>query len=70
MFCVHDPVDFSNSYPINLVGHVHQNWKIKQIGRTFLVNVGVDVWKFYPINIQEILKTIKNFRKESVVPNE
>jgi calcineurin-like phosphoesterase family protein len=36
-----------------LCGHVHDKWKIK--GK--MINVGVDVWNFYPISLDEI-KTI------------
>ena len=65
MFLCHDPDDFSQSYKINLVGHVHTSWKIKKIGRTILVNVGVDAWNYMPINIQEIFKLIEKFKKEN-----
>lgn len=33
-------------------GHVHQHWKIK--GKQ--INVGVDVWDFYPVPITELQK--------------
>lgn len=42
----------------NLHGHVHTLWKIKREEHFVLINVGVDVWDFYPINIQEILGEI------------
>ena len=45
-------------YPLNLVGHVHNNWTTKEITKngkySLLLNVGVDVHKFYPINFDEI----------------
>ena len=63
IYCTHHPEDYSSSYPINLVGHVHQNWKVKKIYRTYLVNVGVDVWRGYPVNINEILKAIADYEK-------
>lgn len=68
-WCVHNPQDFNSSYKINLCGHVHQHWKIKKWGNTFLVNVGVDAWKFRPVNIQEILKRISKFRREEKIRN-
>lgn len=37
-----------------LCGHVHQNWKVKDR----MINVGVDVWNFTPINVDEISKII------------
>lgn len=38
-----------------LCGHVHQNWKFKDK----MINVGVDVWDFKPVSIEEIKKIIK-----------
>ena len=64
IYCVHDPKDFSSAYNINLVGHVHQNWKIKKFYQTTLINVGVDVWNFAPVNFDEILEMKETFEKE------
>ena len=54
---VHNPQDFNPSFKLNLCGHVHNAWKSKAIKKhkTVLINVGVDVHDFQPINIQEIL---------------
>jgi len=59
VYCVHDPADFSNSYRINIVGHVHKKWRVKKVFNTFLVNVGVDVWNYAPVEINQILKVIE-----------
>jgi calcineurin-like phosphoesterase family protein len=37
-----------------LCGHIHQHWKVK--GR--MINVGVDVWNYTPVHIDEISKII------------
>ena len=37
-----------------LHGHVHEKWKTK--GR--MINVGVDVWDYYPVSLSEIEKII------------
>jgi len=37
-----------------LHGHVHEKWKVKEK----MINVGVDVWDFYPVPISEIEKII------------
>ena len=37
-----------------LHGHVHEKWKI----RDHMINVGVDVWDFFPVPITEIEKII------------
>jgi len=58
-FCTHNPKDFNSDYPINLVGHIHELWKFKYINNTLLVNVGVDVWGFKPISIEEIFREKK-----------
>lgn len=70
VYCTHNPEDYSSSYPINLTAHVHQNWKIKRVYRSYLVNVGVDVWNFYPIPIDDILKAISDFKKEDKLLSE
>ena len=55
----HDPKDYDNKYELNLVGHVHTDWKIKKFKKTTLLNVGVDMWDFTPISIQDILKELQ-----------
>jgi len=55
IFLVHDPAEFNPKYDLNIVGHVHRNWKTEKRDRSTLVNVGVDVWNFYPVSFQEIL---------------
>jgi len=37
-----------------LHGHIHEKWKIKNR----MVNVGVDVWDFYPVPMTEIEKIL------------
>lgn len=50
---------------IALVGHVHHHWKIKRNSyNNVLVNVGVDVWNYYPVTIQEIEKFINTLKEE------
>ena len=63
VYCNHFPRYFNNDYEINLVGHVHDLWKIRKVGRSYLVNVGVDVWDFAPVSINEILNALKDFKK-------
>ena len=60
---IHDPSDFLesttfNRVELNLCGHVHQNWKHAWRGNSMehlIVNVGVDVWKFYPATLDEVI---------------
>jgi calcineurin-like phosphoesterase family protein len=45
-----------DDYDYIICGHVHEKWKTK--GKN--INVGVDVWDFKPISIDDILNLIKN----------
>lgn len=62
IYCVHSPQNYNRKFHINLVGHVHEKWKIQQRGFSYLVNVGVDVWSYSPITIDEILKAISKYK--------
>jgi len=60
IYLVHNPENFNPKYKINLVGHVHDSWKVKQHPEGWLlINVGVDVWNFMPVTLQEILNDNK-----------
>jgi calcineurin-like phosphoesterase family protein len=71
---VHDPSDFLESVTwnvvdFNLCGHVHQNWKHVWRGQSLqhlIVNVGVDVWKFYPMTLEEVVGYRAKIMKEQV----
>jgi calcineurin-like phosphoesterase family protein len=71
VYCVHNPSDFDANWKINLCGHVHEAWKIKTIGtgitKTYLINVGVDVWKYRPINISEVFKALGQYKRYETV---
>lgn len=69
IYCVHNPRLVNLNYEINFVGHVHQNWKYKKIEwggtggkRNILINVGVDAWKFYPVEMQELMAFVASIR--------
>ena len=59
---VHNPEEAESEY--NLVGHIHDKWLIKKSKNKILINVGVDVWDFYPISINQINELIDKFMKE------
>jgi len=64
---VHIP-DFADvNYEINFTGHVHNKWEIKRIRRgenfTDCINVGVDVWNFYPVTFEEINRRYSKWLK-------
>ncbi len=61
-WCQHKPEMLTYKY--NLCGHVHNNWEVKITGRYVVVNLSVEVWNYYPVNIQEILKRLDEHRKD------
>jgi len=42
-------------YDIYLTAHIHEKWKTKVIGTHYLINIGVDVWDFKPVNLDWLL---------------
>lgn len=44
-------------------GHVHSQWKINKSMK--MINVGVDVWDFYPINHDKIIAIINEYNNEN-----
>lgn len=56
-FLTHRPENAKGD--INLVGHVHEKWRVKRIDDKLLINVGVDVNNFYPVDINTIIEMIK-----------
>jgi len=67
---VHNPehVEYIRGYDIAFVGHIHTAWKIKRFKRHFefadCINVGVDVWGFRPVSINEILTRYNRWLKQ------
>lgn len=55
IFAVHNPEDYNNKFRIVFCGHIHNEWKFKRVKGTDLINVGVDVWNFMPVDINEIM---------------
>lgn len=39
-----------------ICGHIHDKWKHKVIDTVPVINVGVDVWDFKPVDVNELLK--------------
>ena len=49
---------------LGFCGHIHQHWKFKRVEYGDLVNVGVDVWDYYPIDAKQIMKALKGWIRE------
>ena len=71
-YLVHRPEHANTDYEINFVGHVHEKWKYQLIAnqpyseeKIYAINVGVDVWDFYPVEIQEALAGLQKWKKEN-----
>lgn len=68
LFIVHDPANCNLNYDINLTAHVHEKWKVKEAKsfpkKSILINIGVDVWNFMPVTINQILAEYSKFVKE------
>jgi calcineurin-like phosphoesterase family protein len=72
IYCTHRPQDINLDYKINLVGHVHEKWLWKYMYEDYenqtgikgiMINVGVDQWNFYPVEMQEILSKIAQIER-------
>ena len=69
---VHNPIHADCDFKFNFVGHVHEKWIFNTYEKdkthhTILINVGVDVWDFKPITINEIMSEYSKWKikKES-----
>jgi calcineurin-like phosphoesterase family protein len=58
IFVTHMPENANPKIMLNLVGHVHEKWKIKRLKTHTMVNIGVDAWGFRPIRMEEIFKEL------------
>jgi len=63
----HDPEKTKSMfYEINFTGHVHNLWQCERVRADFkiidCINVGVDVWNFYPVSFQEIMARYKSWK--------
>ena len=60
IYLCHDPYHYHHKHKaedVELVlnGHVHEKWKVNKINGMWHINVGVDVWDFYPVSLEEVL---------------
>ena len=52
---------------IHLCGHVHNQWKyfIDRDRQILNINVGVDVWNYYPVSESDLISYIKNLMEKT-----
>ena len=65
IWLAHDPKDTQPDFELNLCGHVHKLWKGFEMNGAFLVNVGVDVWNYRPVELNEVLSYFDKFKKNA-----
>jgi len=55
---VHDPKYAQVDFQLVLCGHVHSNFKVKELHycgkKTLIINVGLDVWNYRPVSWDEL----------------
>ena len=58
---IHDPKNVKNNgFDLIFHGHVHKLWKYKKK----MINVGVDVWDYYPVSIKTIINGYLKWEKQ------
>ncbi len=66
---VHNPAHADPRFEMNFVGHIHNQWKFKKLSeKSFMVNVGVDVWNFRPVSFEEIIKEVNAWKRKVETP--
>lgn len=69
IFVQHFPPERKEEIPdfCNLVlcGHMHEKWKFKMVDDIPIVNVSVDVWNYYPVTINEIIRDLTHWLKNN-----
>ena len=67
---IHRPEEAGPGYFLVLSGHVHQLWKFQTIKfydySYDCCNVGVDMWSYYPITINEIMRAYSIWKKKDL----
>ena len=65
---VHNPEFCNINYEINIVGHVHEKWKIKRYKRgeqfTDCINVSIEQWGYNPVTWNELWQSYSMWLKE------
>lgn len=46
---------------IAFVGHVHEKWRFQRGVWVDMINCGVDVWDYYPVDAKQIFKAYKKW---------
>lgn len=60
----HSPYE---DYPRIIHGHIHNKWKIKKEKNKIMINVGVDVWDYKPVELKQIIDLIKENETNRII---
>lgn len=66
-YVTHDPVDANTKYKINVVGHMHDKWLVRNQYNSWVVNVSVEMWNYYPVSFDDIRTAISKGVKDGTV---
>ena len=67
----HNPVNADPRYKFNFCGHKHNLWKFKRFGhKSYIINISCDMWNFYPVRFEEIMREFKKWVRTKRYPNE
>jgi len=65
---IHDPMYAKIDYDLVLCGHVHNNFKVRELyycGEIrLIINVGCCVWNYYPVKLDELLSIYYRWMNE------
>lgn len=68
---VHDPMNASTSYDVNLVGHVHNIFKFVELKeknkKSLIINCGVDVWDFRPVSLTKLFEIYQQWKCGKII---
>jgi len=67
VFVQHHPPDIVPSCDFCICGHIHDKWKYKMIENVPVINVGVDVWNYEPVKIDNVLKFYNKIMKSEKI---
>jgi len=64
IYLTHNPKYAKKDFHLNFCGHVHDKWKFQKIDRnSYIVNLSVENWDYYPITFNEINQHFSIWRK-------
>ena len=57
-YITHEPANADLNYRINIVGHMHDKWKVIRKEGSWIVNVSVEQWEYKPVSFDDIKAAI------------